>query len=152
MDREQLKTNFNNLLQKKGLQYEKRVFVFKIICTLIGYIGITLWLNAIRATAPLWIVWTLIIVQFILYCSIFSVSYLRSKVCGLKRFGFIIFLIPLILGRINDWELLVIPLLIIIMLIVSAKTKNTSKVWTTEDFFGWRKETKLASNPDLNKE
>jgi len=93
----------------------------------IGYIGITFWLNAIRATAPLWFVWVLIIVQFALYFSIFISSYRRAIGCGLnKNISLIIFIALAILGRVNDWEILVIPLTIIIMLIFSMKTKNVS--------------------------
>lgn len=92
-----------------------------------GYTGITFWLNAIRATAPLWFVWVLIIVQFALYFSIFISSYRRAIVCGLnKNISLIIFTALAVLGRVNDWEILVIPLAIIVILIFSMKTKNVS--------------------------
>ncbi len=122
-------------MNKNTLRTEKTMFAILILSILIGYIGITIWLNAVRVTAPIWLAWALAIVQFILYCLIFSFSYLRSKVCGLKRFSFIIFSILLVLGRINDWELLVIPMLIITMLIVSAKAKNTETDWMFKVLF-----------------
>ena len=105
----------------------KDAFATLIIITTMGYAGITSWLNAIRASAPYWFVWILIIVQLILYFYIFTASYIRAKICGLnKNFGFIIFLALAILGRVNDWEIIVIPLTVIIMLIVSSKAKNIS--------------------------
>ncbi|MDD5546886.1 MAG: hypothetical protein PHO67_07050 [Candidatus Omnitrophica bacterium] len=124
--------NLSEFLKTKGLKIERRMFVVSILSILIGYIGVTLWLNAIRATAPLWFVWVLIIIQFTLYFSIFNVSYQRSKVCGYKRFSLIIFLVLGVLGRVNDWELLIIPLLIITMFIVSARTKNISREWQNQ--------------------
>jgi len=72
-------------------------------------------------------VWILIIIQFSLYFWIFVNSYQRSKVLGLnKNLAWIIFSILAILGRVNNWELLVIPLLIVVMIIFSARNKNVS--------------------------
>jgi len=114
-------------VKKEILKLERNLFVFRILSILIGYVGITLWLNAIRTRAPLWFVWMLVIIQFILYFSIFIVNYQRSKECGLnKYFGFILFVILCLLGRVENWELLIIPLLIVIMLIFSARNKNIS--------------------------
>lgn len=110
------------------LQIENRLFCGKIIAYSIGYLVITLWLNSIRATASLWPVWALIIIQFALYFSIFITSYKRSVVYGLnKNFALVFFTILAILGRVNDWELLIIPTLIIIMLIFSVRNKKISK-------------------------
>jgi ABC-type polysaccharide/polyol phosphate export permease len=48
-------------------------------------------------------------------------------VCGLnKALGIIIFIALAILGRVNDWELIIIPLTIVVMLLVSASAKNIS--------------------------
>ena len=121
------KEETSNFVKKEMEKFKRNWFVFRILSILIGYICITLWLNNIRATASLWFVWTLIIIQFILYFLIFSVSYLRSTECGLnKNFGFILFVVLAFLGRVNDWELLIIPLLVIIMLIFS--TRNLRKM------------------------
>ena len=107
---------------------ENRLFIGKIITIVISYVGITLWLNAIRATTSVWFLWTLIIIQFTLYFSIFVSCYRRSKVCGLnKNIGIFIFGILTFLGRVEDWELLIIPLLVIIMIIFSIRNKNVSK-------------------------
>ena len=67
------------------LKNEKREFMGHILSISAGYLILTLWLNSIRATAPYWFVWVLIIVQFFLYCWIFSTSLGRSEALGLKK-------------------------------------------------------------------
>ena len=85
---------------------EKRMFIPRILGIVIGYILITLWLNSIRINAEPWFVWVLIIIQFTLYCLIFSYSYTCATRLGLKKnSGFIIYLVLTILGKVNDWEL-----------------------------------------------
>lgn len=117
----------NEFIKGEVLKLERNGFAVRIIITAIGYVGITFWLNAIRATAPLWFVWVLIIVQFALYFSIFITSYRRAITCGLnKNISIIIFTVLAILGRVNDWEIAIIPLTIIIMLIFSTKAKDVS--------------------------
>ena len=130
----------SDFFKTETLKAERSLFLGKIICILIGYIGITLWLNAIRATASLWFVWVLIVIQFLLYSSIFSFSYTRASVIGLnKKEGFLFFVVGrsfsltyiffvtlAILGRVNDWELFIIPLLLVVMFIFSAKNNNVS--------------------------
>jgi len=110
------------------LKAERGQFAFIILTTLIGYVGVTFWLNAIRASWPIWIVWVLIIIQLLLYILIFSTSWGRSKVLGLNTYlGFIIFTILAVLGRIENWEIIIIPLTIIVMLVFSAVNKKVSK-------------------------
>lgn len=107
---------------------ENRMFWAKILGSSIGYFLITLWLNNIRSAASLWLVWVLIIIQFVLFFSIFIVSYKRSKVFGLnKNLALALFIILAVLGRVNDWEVVIIPLLIIIMLVLSARNKKVSE-------------------------
>lgn len=121
-------TTAHDFLKNEVLTMENRLFWAKIIGSSIGYFLITLWLNNIRATASLWFVWVLIIIQFIFYFSIFISSYQRSKVLGLnKNLGVIIFIILTVLGRVNDWEIIIIPLLVVIMLVFSTRNKNISK-------------------------
>jgi len=122
------KTNkANDFIKGEVLKLERNSFIIRIIAIAIGYAGMTFWLNTIRATAPLWFVWVLIIVQFALYFSIFIVSYRRAIVCSLNRnLCIIIFITLAILGRVNNWELAIIPLTIVIMLIVSTKAKKVS--------------------------
>ena len=117
----------HDFIKGEVLKIDRNAFIFRIIATVIGYAGITFWLNSIRATAPLWFVWVLIIIQFALYFSIFIANYRRAIICGLnKNIGLIIFVALAILGRVNDWELVIIPLMVIIMIIVSARAKNVS--------------------------
>ncbi len=111
-------------IKNEWLRMKKTEFIVNMLFVLISYIGITLWLNAIRAVANLWFVWVLIIIQFVLYCLIFSTSYQRFKACGYKRFGIIPFIVLAILGRVENWEIVIIPLLVVSMLIISARNKN----------------------------
>ena len=117
----------NDFIKGEVLKLERNWFIIRIIAIAIGYSAITFWLNAIRATAPLWFVWILIIVQFALYFLIFIASYKRAIVCSLdKNLGIIIFTVLAILGRVNDWELVIIPLTVVVMIVLSKKTKNVS--------------------------
>lgn len=115
----------SNFVKGEKFKFERNSFIFRIFAIVVSYMAMTLWLNAIRADASLWFLWVLIVIQFLLYCSIFSSCYTRSVVVGLnKNLGLVVFSALAILGRVNDWELLIIPLLVIIMLILSAKNKN----------------------------
>jgi len=119
----------SDFVKTEMLKVERRLFFGKIISIVIGYAGITFWLNAIRATWPIWLVWVLIIVQLILYFSIFISSYNRALAIGLnKTLGFVIFVALAVLGRVNDWELVIIPLLFVVMLVASAKNKNIANI------------------------
>ncbi len=115
------------LIKKEWLMLKRNAFMFNILLIVMGYVGITLWLNAIRASASLWFVWVLIIIQFTLYCLIFSTSYLRFRECGHKKIWMIPFFILTILGRVENWELVIIPLLVVSMLAISARNNNLSE-------------------------
>jgi len=116
-----------NFLKDEVLKVEHRLFFARILGSAIGYALMSLWLNSIRATASLWFVWIIIIIQFALYIWIFANGYQRAKVLGLnKDFALLLFIILAVLGRINDWELLAIPLLVVVMVIFSARNKNVS--------------------------
>lgn len=118
----------HEFIKGEVLKMERNSFFVRIITSALGYAGITYWLNAIRADAALWFVWVLIIVQFALYFSIFIVGYRRAIASGFnKNISFIIFVALAVLGRVNDWELVIIPLTVITMLIVSARAKNVSE-------------------------
>ncbi len=99
-------------------------FIFRLFLAIGGYVGVTPWLNSIRQTAAVWFVWVLIAVQFCLFIAIFVACSLRAKQCGFRH-TWLIF-VPLMLSRINDWELVVIPALAVIMLILSARNRNVS--------------------------
>jgi len=117
----------NNIIVDEVLKVENRSFWFRILASAIGYFLITTWLNSIRATASLWFVWILIIVQFSLYFAIYITSYSRSKVLGLnKNVAWIIFVTLAVLGRVENWEIIIIPLLVVTMLVLSGINKKIS--------------------------
>jgi hypothetical protein len=118
----------SDFIKTETLKITSTEFKANIVGILIGYIGITLWLNAIRSNTSTWFLWVLIAIQFLLYSSIFSFSYNRTLVIGLnKQFGFGLFIALAMLGRVNNWELFIIPLLVVVMFIFSAKNNNLSK-------------------------
>ena len=120
-------TQVHPIIQSEILKIENRRFWFHLLGVSTGYLLLTLWLNSIRATASLWLIWSLIIIQFALYFSIFIFSYKRSEVFGLdKTVSAILFLVLAVLGRVNDWEVAIIPALILVMLILSTRNKNIS--------------------------
>jgi hypothetical protein len=117
----------SDFINNEVLKSENRLFWFRILASSIGYLAITLWLNSIRTTASLWFVWILIIIQFSLYFSIFIAGYTRSKVFGLNNnIALILFVVLAGLGRVNNWELIIIPLLVVTMLVLSTRTKRIS--------------------------
>jgi hypothetical protein len=127
MESKDVENKTKDFIKTEILKAERSLFLGKIISIFIGYVGITLWLNAIRATAWLWFVWVLIVIQFLLYFLIFFLSYTRALVIGFnKKLGFIFFVILAVLGRVNNWELFIIPLLLVVMFIFSAKNNNVS--------------------------
>ncbi len=118
-------TNLSSFAKKMLLEAENRIFLGHISSLSVGYLLLTLWLNNIRATAHIWFVWVLIIIQLLLYFSIFIECSERSKALGLnKNIAFSIFFILAVLGRINDWEVIIIPLVVVIMLVFSARNKK----------------------------
>jgi len=124
------------------LRGEKNFFTFRVILTVVGYIGITFWLNAIRQTAAIWFVWLLIGIQFFLFLTIFVVCSLRLRQCCKQTWWL---WLPLILSRIENWEVVAIPATIIVTLILSQLNRNVSKerehlVPTEEDVAGTPRE------------
>jgi hypothetical protein len=118
----------NDFIKAQVLTLERRSFAFRLLASAIGYAALTFWLNSIRATAALWLVWTLIIIQFALYFSIFIISYRRSVVFGLnKGSALFIFVALTVLSRVDNWELVIIPALVVIMLVLSAVNKKISE-------------------------
>lgn len=122
-----MKNAANDIIKNEVLRVENVLFFTRILGSAIGYALMTMWLNSIRATASHWFLWILIIIQFSLYAWIFVNSYRRSRVLGLnKNLAWILFIVLAVLGRVNDWEVLIIPLLVIVMLILSARNKRVS--------------------------
>lgn len=71
----------NELITKEIVRGEKNVFIFRLLSTVISYVGITFWLNAIRQMASITFVWILIGIQIFLFLSTFVVCSLRLRQC-----------------------------------------------------------------------
>jgi hypothetical protein len=115
----------NELMKREVLRAQKNIFIFSLFLVLAGYIGTTLLLNAIRQSAVLWFVWVLIVLQLFLYFSIFVACLIRAKQCG-YRYAFWLFIILSIVGRVNNWELVLIPIMIVTMLVLSERNQKVS--------------------------
>lgn len=115
----------NDAIKREVLRAEKNIFIFNLFLVLTGYVGTTLWLNAIRQSASIWFVWVLIALQFFLFISIFVVCSLRAKQCGL-RYRYVWLFLILALSRVNNWELVLIPALTITMLVLSELNQKVS--------------------------
>jgi hypothetical protein len=115
----------NEFIKSEILRGEKNLFIVRLFFVLAGYIGITLWLNAIRQSAALWFVWVLIIPQFFFYFSIFIACIVRARQCG-YRHSFWVFIVLSAAGRVNNWELVLIPAMVVIMLILSERNQKVS--------------------------
>lgn len=124
-------TKVHDFLNSEIAKIENRMFWGRMLSFSLGYLLATLLLNGIRAKASLWFVWPLIIVQLVLYLSIFIAGYRRSKALGLnKNLAFVVFIVLAFLGRLNDWEIAVIPVLVVGMLIWSALKKTPPNALT----------------------
>ena len=115
----------NGMIKREVLRAKKNIFIFNLSLVLAGYVGTTLWLNAIRQSAAIWFVWVLIALQFFLFISIFVVCSMRAKQCGHRYRWFWLFPI-LALSRVNDWELVLIPALVLTLLVLSERNQRVS--------------------------
>ena len=106
------------------LRAEKTAFIFRLVVTVVSYAGITIWLNAIRQSTSTFFLWLLIGVQLFLFLTIVVVSSLRMRACRKPAWWL---WIPLILSRINDWELVAIPATMIVTVMLSETTKHISQ-------------------------
>ena len=111
------------IITREILRAEKNLFIFRLFLTVACYVGITVWLNAIRQTASTWLLWTLIVLQLFFFLTIFVVSSLRLRQCKTPSWWL---WLPLILSRINNWEVVAIPATIVVMLILSERNKHVS--------------------------
>jgi hypothetical protein len=73
----------------------------------------------------LFILWPAVIIQFLLYVAFFVKCWWRGQDIGL-RFGWFL-LIAGILGRVADWEILVLPLVALVMAVVSERATTLSE-------------------------
>jgi uncharacterized membrane protein YhaH (DUF805 family) len=113
-----IKTEF----KQAQLRKEKGSFIIKTIVTVLIYYGLSEWLNTIRATALNWFVWVLAITQILFY---FLISYRRFKELGYNKLSWIIVILAFV-GRVENWEIIVIPLLVVVMFIFTFMNKNLS--------------------------
>lgn len=113
-----------DFISSELLRIERRVFAGKLLVGTFGYVGVTLWFNAVRQTAAISLVWVLIALQLACFFVIFVVCWRRAQQCGFRHTWLMI--VPLILSRINDWELVILPALMVIMLILSARNRHVS--------------------------
>jgi hypothetical protein len=120
-------TAVNALIQ---VEYCK-ILAGKMFASAIGYLVVTLFLNWIRATASLWIVWPLIVIQLGLYLSIFLSGYRCFKVLSINgTLALVVFVGLAGLGRVIylfDWEFVAIPLAVAIVIILMNVKACTSR-------------------------
>lgn len=112
------------LITTEVLRAEKTAFIFRLVVAVVSYAGITIWVNAIRQSTSTLFLWFLIGVQLFLFLTIFVVSSLRMRACRKPAWWL---WIPLILSRINDWELAAILATMIVTVILSERTKHISQ-------------------------
>ena len=115
----------NEVIKREVLRTEKNIFIFKLFLVLAGYVGTTLWLNAIRQSAAIWFVWVLIAPQLFLFISIFVVCSMRAKQCG-YRYVWLIFILLACASRVDNWELVLIPVMAVTMLVLSERNQKVS--------------------------
>jgi hypothetical protein len=115
----------NEVITREVLRTEKNIFIFKLFLVLAGYVGTTLWLNAIRQSAAIWFVWVLIALQLFLFISIFVVCIMRAKQCE-YRYVWLILVLVACASRVDNWELALIPAMAVTMLVLSERNQKVS--------------------------
>jgi hypothetical protein len=112
------------LITREVLRAEKNMFIFRLLVAAASYVGITFWLSAIRQTAATWFLWCLIGLQLFLFLTIFVVCSLRLRQC--RRHAWWLWF-PLLLSRIENWEVVLIPAAAIVTLIMSEVNVHVSE-------------------------
>ncbi len=112
------------VIKREIMRGEKNKFIFLLLVVALSYVGVTFWLNAIRQTAAIWLVWCLIGLQLFLFLTIFVVCSLRLRQCCQHRWWL---WFPLLLSRVNNWEIVFIPAAAIVTLIMSEVNQNVSE-------------------------
>ncbi len=105
------------------LQREKRVFIIKMLLAAGAYVGITLVLNAVRKEATTGLLWGSIFLQLLFYGYIFFVAAVRASECGYKVSCWLAPVLA-VLGRVEDFEVVVIPAVILASFAISAKGRT----------------------------
>lgn len=112
------------VITREVLRAEKNMFIFRVSIAAASYVGITFWLNAIRQTAVTWFLWCLIGLQLFLFLTIFVVCSLRLRQC--RRHAWWLWF-PLLLSRVENWDVVLIPTAVIVTLILSELNVHVSE-------------------------
>jgi len=120
-----MKVKTENFLRNEVLQSERNFFFYSQIANIVIYILVTILLNSIRETASLWLIWPLIAIQLLFYLFIFLRNYERANICGFNStVSAIVFGGLIVFGRVSDLEVIIIPLMTMVVMFYSNKTKN----------------------------
>ncbi len=115
----------DEFIRNEVLKIERRLFAARFVGTLIGYIVLSVILSRVRQAASIVLLWTLIIIQWALLLSAFVSALGRLRQCRVRHSWLVFF--PLILSRINAWELVVLPVFAATMLWVSARNRHVAQ-------------------------
>ena len=121
---DELMNRATEVITRKVLRAEKNMFIFRVTIAAASYVGITFWLNAIRQTAATWFLWCLVGSQLFLFLTIFVVCSLRLRQC--RRHTWWLWF-PLLLSRVENWEVVLIPAATIVTLILSEVNVHVSE-------------------------
>jgi len=104
----------------------KKFSALRLIAYLVGYFLLSVGLNSIRATAPISLVWIMIAIQFVLYALVFVYGYSRfNGPSTIEKLGWFITIAVAVLGRINNWEIIILPLFVTAMIILPKKKQSS---------------------------
>lgn len=110
------------------LRIEDRSYKVSVLIISFAYLLSSILLSSFRAKAPVVLVWVLVLLQLFFFFAIFVKCYQRAFLLGLNRsIGFFIFVTLAVLARINDWEIVVIPVTVLTMLTLSWRNKKLPK-------------------------
>jgi hypothetical protein len=104
-----------NFLVLVLLEMERRNFSFNLIAVLVLYTGVACWFRS----EPSWILGG---GMLILWAMFFQVAFKRLVDMGVRHAWLLA--IPTLVSRINNWEIVILPVVAIGMLIASARTKH----------------------------
>ena len=107
-------------------RWGKAFFRFHMPLTAVAYLGTSLLLNAIRKDAAAVFLWGLAVTQLLLYFHIFWLAAARARECGYRVFWLAGILA--IVGRVNDFEVFVIPAVVLTSLVLSELAKPSALV------------------------
>lgn len=134
------------VITREILRAEKNIFMLRVAVAAGSYLGISLWLNAIRQTVSAWVLWLLVGLQLFLFLTIFVICSLRMRQCQKPRWWL---WFPLLLSRINNWEVVAIPATIIVTLVLSERNKYVSQ--QREHLLASEEDEKAETEGEINR-